>query len=220
MPRKSLILQRKDKMKKAIAVVVLAGTVLSESMADLFTFDLINKNGASWDGLSTGVYTNAGSGLPLSATLSAYLNGSSSSGSQLNSTSGSFGLNAPTSADDSSFFDTAAGQEAVWISFNRAVTVKSITVSSFTLGNVETGSYQVANGALVYFTASGTYTVDAALSQGSYFKVSAADQGGGNGWSLNSVVVEAIPEPATIVMLGLGGLTTGLIRRSIAKKAA
>lgn len=202
-------------MRKALIVAIFAGIFSGGACAELFTFDLINKNGASWDGLSAGVYTNVGSELTLEASMFTYLNGGYSSGSQLNSTATEFGVNALGSGDETALFDTNNGQEAVWISFNRAVTLKSITVSSFTGGNVETGAWQVATGSLVNLTASGTYDVDAILSQGAYFKVMAVNEGGGNGWSLNSFTVEAIPEPAAIFMLGLGGLITGLIRRTL-----
>ncbi len=199
-------------MKKAVIIFVL-GVVVHSVYAELFTFDLVNKNGTSWDGLSAGVYTNTGGGQPLEAALSVHLNGSYSTGSQLNSTTSEFGINAVGSGDETALFDTNNGQEALWVSFNRAVTIKSITVSSFTGGNVETGAWQVAEGSLVNFTSSGTYTVDAVLNQGSYFKVIAVNEGGGNGWSLNSFTVEAVPEPATIVMLSLGGLVAGMMRR-------
>jgi hypothetical protein len=201
-------------MKKAIIIITFVGMALNGVHAELLTFDLINKNGVPWDGVPSGVYTNAGSGLTLEAAMFAYLNGSYSSGSQLNSTATAFGINSPTAADDASYFDTNNGQEALWVSFDRAVTIKSITVSSFTAGNVETGAYQVANGGLVNFTAGGTYTVNAALSQGSFFKIIAVDEGGGNGWSLNSFTVEAVPEPAAAALLGLGGVMAWMLRRA------
>ncbi|NOU35798.1 MAG: hypothetical protein HOO88_03380 [Kiritimatiellaceae bacterium] len=204
-------------MKKIIAVVLLMGAALDDVCAELFTFDLVNKNGASWDGASSGVCTNAGSGLTLEAAMFAYLNGSYSFGSQLNSTATEFGMNAAGAGDATSLFDTVNGQEALWVSFNRAVTVKSIAVSSFTGGNVETGAYQVASGSLVNFTASGTYTIDAALNQGSYFKVIAMNTGGGNGWILNSFTVEAVPEPATASLAALGGLMAWVVRRASRK---
>jgi hypothetical protein len=203
-------------MKKIIAVVLFMGAALGGVRAELFTFDLVNKNGASWDGAASGVYTNAGSGLTLEAAMSAYLNGSYSSGSQLNSTATEFGINAAGVGDATSLFDTANGQESLWVSFNRAVTVKSITVSSFTGGNVETGAYQVANGSLVNFTAGGTYTIDAALNQGEYFKTIAVNTGGGNGWILNSFTV-SVPEPATFGLAGLGGLMAWVLRRASRK---
>lgn len=193
------------------------GMFVCSAYAELLIFDLLNKNGVSWDGVSSGVYTNAGSGMTLKATMLSYLNGGYSSGSQLNSTLSEFGINAAGSGDAASLFDTINGKEALWVSFDHAVVIKTITVSSFTAGNVETGAYQVAEGSLICFTANGTYTVDTTLNQGSFFKVTAVDVGGGNGWSLNSFTVEAVPEPATIVMLGFGGLAACIIRRASRK---
>lgn len=200
-------------MQKAIMVAVFMSLFLNSVYAELFTFDLINKNGASWDGVSSGVYTNTGSGLTLKAAMFAYLNGSISPGSQLNSTVSEFGINAAGSGDAPSLFDTVNGREAMWVSFDRAVTIKSITVSSFTGGNVETGACQVANGSLVNFTASGSYAIDTALAQGSFFKTIAVNTGGGNGWSLNSFTVEAVPEPLSFSLMGLGGFIARQIRR-------
>jgi hypothetical protein len=201
-------------MKKAITVAALMGMVLNGAYAELFTFDLINKDGAAWDGVPSGVYIRTGVDLTLEAALFAYLNGSYSSGSQLNSTAAEFGINATGSGDEAALFDTNNGQEALWVSFNRAVTIKSVTVSSFTSGNVETGAWQAAEGSLVTFTASGTHTIDTVLNQGSYFKMIALNEGGGNGWSLNSFTVEAVPEPATIGLIVFGSLIAGIIRRA------
>ena len=201
-------------MKHLVAITVFAGMMISSGDAELLTFDLINKNGTSWDGLSAGVYTNAATGLSLEASLYAYLNGAYSAGSQLNSTAAEFGINASGSGDETALFDTNNGQEALWVSFDRMVRIKSITVASFTAGNVETGAWQVADGPMVNFTSSGTYDVDALLNPGAYFKVIAINEGGGNGWSLNSFTVEALPEPATALMLGFGGLTAAVIRRA------
>ncbi len=200
-------------MKKTMVVAAVMGMFANGVQAELFTFDLMNKDGAPWDGVSSGVYTNAGSGLTVKASMFAYLDGSYSSGSQLNSTKDEFGINAAGNGDATSLFDTNNGQEALWVSFDRIVTIKSIAVSSFANGNVETGAYQVASGNLVNFTSSGTHSIDTALSQGSFFKVIAVNEGAGNGWSLNSFTVEAIPEPATIAMLGFGGLVACMARR-------
>jgi hypothetical protein len=201
-------------MKKIIATFVCSLILLSGARAELFTFDLVNKEGAVWDNVSSGIYTNTGAQLTLRATMQAYLSGSVSTGSLLNSTASAFGINSPTSADDAATFDTNNGQEAIWVSFDRDVTIKSITVTSFSAGNVETGAYQVASGNSVNFTAGGTYNMDAVLTQGSFFKVTAINEGGGNGWSLSSFTVEAVPEPATALMLSFGGIAVWIVRRS------
>jgi len=202
---------------KRMLITLLAFCAALVASAELFTFDLINKQGAPWDDVSFGVYTNVGTLLTLEASMYAYLDGSYSADSDLNSTANDFGINADGSGDATALFDTNNGQEALWVSFNEDVTIKSITVSSFAASNVETGAYQVANGTLVEFTASDTYTIDTALTEGGYFKIIAVDEGGGNGWRLDSFTVEAVPEPATIAMFGIGGVIAFLIRRSALK---
>jgi hypothetical protein len=197
-------------MKKIIAGVVLL--LFSRAGAELFTFNLL-QDGAPWDNAPSGVYTNVQGGKTLEASLFAYLDGSYSPSSRLNATSTDFGINAPSATDQSALFDTQDGQEALWVSFNHSVTVKSFTVSSFATGNTETGAWQVAEGSVTPFTASGTYTVDTALAQGSFFKVIALDQGGGNGWRLSSFTVESVPEPASLALIGLGGFLLHALRR-------
>lgn len=185
--------------------------------AETFTFDLVGKDGASWDNESSGVYTNVGSTLVLEASLYAYLDGGYSANSRLNSGANDFGINAAGTGDEPLAFDTVNGMEAMWIAFDRQVTVSSLTVSSFAIGNVETGAYQVAAGNWVEFTESNTYRVDELLDEGSFFKITTVDQGGGNGWSLDSFAVEAIPEPVTLSFVGLAGIFA-IVGRRISRK--
>jgi hypothetical protein len=199
---------------KPFTALIMFSMAFSAS-AEVFTFTLKGNDGAVWDGVSSGVYANAGTSFTLEATLHAYLDGSASSGSLLNSGGSEFGINADGSGDASLAFDTINGKESVWISFSEAVTVKSITVSSFsTTGTKETGSYQVADGSVVEFSGSGTYgNIDTILAKDTYFKVAAVEDGDGNGWSLDSFEVEAVPEPVTVSMLTLGGLLIWIVRR-------
>lgn len=200
-------------MRKTVVAALCVLVLFGRARAELFAFDLVNKDGVVWDNVSAGIYTNAGSLLTVRAAMYACLNGSVSTGSLLNSTVAAFGINAAGTGDDTAYYDTNNGQESLWVSFDRDVIIKSITVASFSSGNTETGAYQVAHGMPVSFTSSGTYNIDTALTQGEFLKITAVDEGGGNGWSLSSFTIEAIPEPVTAFMLGFGGLAVWTVRR-------
>jgi len=202
-------------MRRLLITLLVLCVVFSVS-SDVFTFDLIDKDSEPWDGQSTGVYANDNDGatFSLEATMYAYLDGGYSAGSYLNSTSSDFGINADGTTDASSLFDTNEGAEALWVKFNYAVTIKSIVVSDFSSG-VETGAYQVADGSVSQFTDSGEYVINTTLIKDDFFKVIAVDEGTGNGWRMNSFTVEAVPEPATMSMIGIAGALALLVRRRL-----
>lgn len=182
----------------AIVICLLAG--LAESA--VITFDFRNNPDlyTALDDLAGPVsFTNAG----LVATFTA-------SEGAMNRTTSGFGINGVSGSDDTDAFDIG---EWITITFNQDVTITNVTVSSWSAGADE-GQVKFGGSTAYTISSTGSHVLDYAISAGTVLRIENTAGTFGNGWSLDSINVSAVPEPATFGLLGLGGLMVWMLRRA------
>lgn len=138
----------------------------------------------------------------------------------LNATSEAFGVQSfstsPTDDDDLSRIDNDEGIESIQISFDIPVYFKKLTVSRADLDPSASGAFSFSNNApTIPFTISDpatkeVYTNSVRLNPNQFATITHTD---GEGFSLDSFTVQAVPTPSAgvLALLGLGGL--GITRR-------
>ncbi|MDF3130312.1 PEP-CTERM sorting domain-containing protein [Kiritimatiellaeota bacterium B1221] len=196
-------------MKTKLLVLLAAlGLASVSSRAATFTFDDENTVlGSYFDGLTSGSYTIDGIKITLTSNFD-----------EFNATGSNFGINQSASGDDTDGFDfddtegsTGGLAEGFTISFDQDVELVSFTVSSWSAGNdVVTISDDITT--VTTITSTGTTSLgNYALAQGSTLSVDTTAGTYGNGWSFDSITV--IPEPSSIIMMGLVGLASVMVLR-------
>ena len=162
--------------------------------------------------------TSLVSGVTLSA--DALLDGVTT-GTVFNGATGSFGINATGTGDDTQRFDNGLGVESMVFSFDVAGTFTSID-----LRFIE----EAANEAVLSFAGGNSYELNTttALSGADDFNIGESFTAGqlitlqissspdalvGENFSLESFTINTVPEPSSTALLGLGGLALILRRR-------
>jgi hypothetical protein len=193
-------------MKKSIVASMAVGLLAGSAESDIVTFDFRN-NAALYAALDDQagpvLFTIAG----LTATFTA-------SDGTMNRTTSGFGINSVSlGIDDTDAFDVG---EWITISFNKAVTITNVTVSSWNPGFDEG---QVKIGASPVFTvfSTGSHVLDDTVPMGTVLRIDSTSGTFNNGWSLDSLSVNVVPEPATVTLAVLGGLMTWMLRRASRK---
>jgi len=135
-----------------------------------------------------------------------------------NATASNFGINQPSSGDDTDGFDfTESGgpglAESFTLSFDQDVLLGSFSVSSFGVSDEIT----LLDGAITVVTVGSTGTASLGnyfLSSGSSLSVMTTAGAYGNGWSFDSIDVSAVPESGTYAMLaGFAAVGFAMLRR-------
>ncbi len=195
------------------AVLVTVCALSTKVFSFPINFDLLGAEGSVIDGSPNGTVSKDG----LSATLTANIG-------YLNQTTSGFGVNAPGSGDDTDAIDGVLGIESVTIMFDQIVTFDQLVLSSFS--NTEEAALDISGVSIIL---SGTnpardiydFSLDNIIPIGQ--SVILAFNNSGNGFSFDEFTVtpadnsnpSVTPEPATIVLLGIGlvGLGAEYFRR-------
>jgi hypothetical protein len=202
--------------KPIYATLLACSFIAAGVQAETFVFHTGSASGAAGDAFdddTTDSYTQN------NITLTASASGPGSD-SVFNVTSSSFGINAEASGDDTDQFDTGAGgAEIMTFSFNEAGTFDSIDFASLT-EDTETE-------AVLSFTGGNTFNINNANTDGGDVftlstpeaftanqQITLSTSSDNHNFALQSFTV-TIPEPASLALVGLGGLLiAGRRRRS------
>ncbi|MBL7017080.1 MAG: PEP-CTERM sorting domain-containing protein [Kiritimatiellales bacterium] len=189
---------------KRILITLLVLPVAFIASAEVFNFDFNVTNGAFDFETGTGQVTTNGITMDFAAVVSG------DSGAILNAGSGYFGVNA-TGADDASLLNSG---QTIAISFSSSfytsIELQNIDLGAFTVAGSDAGTYQVTGDSAAALSGDTTLATEV-LNKTLTF----ASTGGA--WSVNGITVEAVPEPATFAMFGIGAIIAVIIRRSAQK---
>lgn len=189
--------------KHAVGLTLVAVLGLLVTPVHAIFFDLDDgAQGLAVDGLASGPATVSG----LTATITANTG-------VLNQASGNFGVNATGTGDVTDQFDGAIVSETITITFNSPVIFESVDISQFGANDLGT---LTLNGLTIVNLASGNVPAGNIVIPAGNTAVIAwtGDNltGSGRGFSFDGFTVSLIPEPASLAILGVGGLL--LLRRA------
>jgi len=179
----------------------------------LFTTIAVSQSSAAiiFDFRDTGNTTAIESGTVLISGLTATLSANSG---VLNQTASSFGINATGSGDATALIDDGAGIAEIFsVQFDQDVILNSATLSlfsagetaNFTFGATTIGITDTGSGSDVFNAPANTV-----LTTGQSISIAWT---AGNGFSVDSLSVDLVPEPSSTLLLGLGSLALFTRRR-------
>lgn len=128
----------------------------------------------------------------------------------MNRTTDGFGINSVSfGSDDADAFDAG---EWISITFDQPVVVTNIKVSSWSTGADE-GQVRIGDSTVYTLNATGNHLLDDTVPSGAVLRIGSTAGNVGNGWSLDSISVDTVPEPATLLLVCSGGLMVWTARR-------
>ena len=191
------------------AVLTFLCTLPEQAQAFSINFNLLGSEGTAVDGLTAGPVTKAGLTVTLSANVGV-----------LNQTGSGFGINSP-GADVSDGIDKPSNvAEFVTIEFDQLVTFDQLKLSRFT--SSDEAKLTIANFSTISLNNVGTtdiynFLTDniVSINQSVVLAYSSGNGFGFDEFTVTTSETSAVPEPATIVLLGIGlvGLGGGYLWR-------
>jgi len=136
-----------------------------------------------------------------------------------NVTASAFGINADGGGDDTDTFDAGGGTESMTFSFNingtfvaadfnlitgSGLPTEDIGNLSFSLGGLSTNFHNANT------DGSDVFLVNQAFSVGEEITIAHVD---GNGFGLETITIDVVPEPTSVALLGMGAVSLCIFGR-------
>lgn len=190
-------------MKKQIVLIAACCCLSGMAHAVSITFDF--RNAVS---LYTALDDKAG---PVSFTNNGLIAVFTASDGTMNRTTDGFGINSISLGND----DTDAFDAGEWmtVTFNQSVVITNVKVSSWSAG-VDEGQIKIGGTTVYTVTATGNHSLNNIVPAGTILCIESTAGNLGNGWSLDSISVDTVPEPATLLLFSMGGLLAWVARRA------
>ena len=207
---------------KRTALLLIALLLPNLAAATLITFDLRDPFIETIDEVNSFDYTVGGVTATLTAFPATYTNTETGAAQDLvlNQTTSSFGINVEgvlntggCTGEQSSQLDDGCIVENIVIALNTNAILVSVRVSSF--GSSDEGVLSFQDGAIdISILSTGVTTVGNAIGgSGNQWAISFVAS---NGFSFDNFVIETVPEPSTLVLLGAGLIGLLLRRKRVA----
>jgi len=191
-------------MKKALIILAMA-LVAVVVHAEVFSFNFHGTNGPFDFDAPTGEITTNGITMSFAAVVSG------DPDADLNGTASSYGVNA-TGSDSTSLLDP---NQAITISFSSSIytSIELQVIDATSFGGSDAGYYQINAGSHVALTGNDQSISPSVEVLGKTLTFAST----AGAISFSGITVDAVPEPATLAMFGIGGLIAFIIRRSALK---
>ncbi|QDV65950.1 PEP-CTERM sorting domain-containing protein [Crateriforma conspicua] len=208
-------------MKCVIGIFALAGAgIFATAGHAAFVFDFAGAAGSTLHSSQSGqvAVTDPSSGITLTLNAEAIVQGSTGVFFQSTSSSRAFGINESAGGDAASAIDGDNGVESARFFISADMPLASLQMVGFEVSGTglgESGRFVIDGGSTTNFTDEDVLAVNELILAGQELSLEFVS---GNGFSLVSMTFDAagvtpVPEPTTLVLIGLAGGGAAALRR-------